>query len=513
MTRSAMNQLKMDTHKQSLPVEPSEKRQFWLVFAALTLLYLLAIAIGNRRYVWYDELFTFDIAGSPSLQQLWSRELRFDNHTPTIYLLSRYSMAIFGPTPLGLRFPSMVEFYFGSIAILVYVRRKADIAFATLAVLLLWAVAPTLFYAVEARPYALEFLAFSCLLLSWDTATRVEPRRLALFGIAASTLALAVAHMFAVFTLFPFFIAEAVRFLRRRKPDYQLWAALLVPMLSMLIYIPLIRASESIVFGIHPSFHTIIFFFEDTLGSPILSVVLLTLLVIPAPSDGRTTAIRFENEEIALLAGMFLSPILLNLVLMYRQGTFYNRYCLASQVAILVALAILLPYRMRLNRWAAYAGSILLLLFILDKQIFHLLRFPVPGNAAFLGSIHPDLPLVAAEGQVFAEMNHYENAALLSRLYFLRDPQAALQLAHTNFFQVFEAPDDMKRAGFPYTGNIAPYSDFVRRHRQFLLLSSPGRWVFAKLLSSGASIAVVGDYKGAMPYVDTTLYLVTMPSQ
>src|ERR1700761_9096986 len=157
MTRSAINQREMNRHEQSRPVGPGEKRQFWLVFAALTVLYLFAIAIGNRRYVWYDELFTFDIARSPSLQQLWSRELRFDNHTPTIYLLSRYSMAIFGPTPFGLRFPSMVEFYFGSIAILLYVRRKADIAFATLAVLLLWAVAPTLFYAVEARPYALEF--------------------------------------------------------------------------------------------------------------------------------------------------------------------------------------------------------------------------------------------------------------------------------------------------------------------------------------------------------------------
>jgi hypothetical protein len=42
--------------------------------------------IGNRRYVWYDELFTLGIARSMSLQQLWSRELRFDNHTPTIYL-------------------------------------------------------------------------------------------------------------------------------------------------------------------------------------------------------------------------------------------------------------------------------------------------------------------------------------------------------------------------------------------------------------------------------------------
>jgi hypothetical protein len=42
------------------------KRQFWLLLFGLTLLYVFVVAIGNRRYVWYDELFTFDIARSPS---------------------------------------------------------------------------------------------------------------------------------------------------------------------------------------------------------------------------------------------------------------------------------------------------------------------------------------------------------------------------------------------------------------------------------------------------------------
>ena len=136
----------------------------------------------------------------------------------------------------------MLEFYFGSVAILLYVRRKAGMAFAAVAVLMLWAAAPTLYYAVEARPYALIFLSFACLLLAWDTAITPQPRRLALFGVAVSTLALAEPHVFAPFTLFAFVVAEAVRFRRRRKPDYPLWAALLLPMLSMLFYIPLIRA-------------------------------------------------------------------------------------------------------------------------------------------------------------------------------------------------------------------------------------------------------------------------------
>ncbi len=234
----------------------------------------------------------------------------------------------------------MVEFYFGSMAILVYVRRKVGLAFAAVAVLMLWAVGPTLYYAVEARAYALLFLSFACLLLSWDTAIHPKPRGLALFGISLSTLALAGAHVFAPFTLFAFIVAEAVRFRRLRKPDYPLWAALFLPMLGMLLYIPLIRLYGGIVFHAPASYNTIIVFFEDTFGASIMGFVLLAALLIPFRDKTERALPRFSAEEMALFGCMFLSPVLLNLVLMHRHGMFYNRYGVTSQVAILVALAI-----------------------------------------------------------------------------------------------------------------------------------------------------------------------------
>jgi hypothetical protein len=82
------------------------------------------------------------------------------------------------------------------------------------------------------------------------------------------------------------------------------------------------------------------------------------------------------------------------------------------------------------------------------------------------------VPIVVAEGQVFVEMNHYEYTALLSRLYFLKDQQASMRNMRTNLFQDFAAPDVMKKKGFPYTANVAPYASFVSHHRQFLLLGS-----------------------------------------
>ena len=421
-------------------------------------------------------------------------------------------MSLFGATPFGLRFPSMVEFYFGSMAILFYVRRKVGLAFAAVAVLMLWAVGPTLYYAVEARAYALLFLSFACLLLSWDTAIHQKPRGLALFGISLSTLALAGAHVFAPFTLFAFIVAEAVRFRRLRTPDYPLWAALFVPMLGMLLYIPLIRLYGGIVFHAPASYNTIIVFFEDTFGASIMGFVLLAALLIPFRDKTERALPRFSAEELALFGCMFLSPVLLNLVLMHRHGMFYNRYGVTSQVAILAALAILLAYRLRLNRFAAYAAATVLVLAILKLQVWHPLLYPAPLKTGALVSVRPNLPIVVGEGQVFMEMNQRENQSFLDRLYFLKDQQASLQYAQTNYFQDFEAPDVLQKAGFPFTANVAPYSTFVREHTQFLLLGSPTEWVFLKLRASGASIAFAGDYSDAMPYMDRTLYLVTMAS-
>ena len=488
------------------------ERAFWLVIAALTALYVAAVAIGNRRYVWFDELFTFDIARSASLHELWYRVLRFDCNPPSIYVLSRVSMSIFGSTPFGLRFPSMVEFYFGSMVILLYVRRKASLAFAAVAVLMFWAVGPTLYYAVEARAYALLFLSFACLLLSWDTAIHAKARGGALFGISISTLTMVGAHVFAPFTLFGFVVAEVVRYRRRKRPDYPLWAALLVPMLAMLLYIPLIRLYGGIIFSFQASYSTMIAFFDDTFGAPIMAFVLLAALLMPLRERPVTRRVRFSAEEIALFACLFLSPILLNLILMHRHGMFYNRYCLPSQVAILAALSIALANRVRPNRLPAYAAAAVLTLAILRIQVWHPLLYPAPQRTGALASVQPNLPIVVGEGQAFMEMNQRESPAFLARLYFLKDQQASLQYVHTNYFQDFEAPDVLRKAGFPFTANVESYSGFVRRQRKFLLLAKPTEWVFQKLLSNGASIAFVGDYSNAMPYFDRTLYLVTMPS-
>ena len=90
-------------------------------------------------------------------------------------------MTIFGVNPLGLRLPSILEFFAGSLAIFFYMRRKVGDRYAAVAVLMLWA-SGTFFYAIEARPYALMFMCFSFLLLCWDGAATDRTRHCVALG-------------------------------------------------------------------------------------------------------------------------------------------------------------------------------------------------------------------------------------------------------------------------------------------------------------------------------------------
>src|SRR5450755_221556 len=157
--------------------------EFWFILASLTAIYVTALYFTAQRFVWFDELCTFDVARAPSLHTLSQWVLKFDNNPPTVYLLSRVSMWIFGPTPFGLRLPSMLEFYFGSVSMLVYLRRKVGNAVAAFGVVIWWS-SSSFYYASEARVYALVFMSFACLLLAWDTATKRADRTVALWCVA-----------------------------------------------------------------------------------------------------------------------------------------------------------------------------------------------------------------------------------------------------------------------------------------------------------------------------------------
>lgn len=478
----------------------SKDLEFWFNLVALTAIYVIALSFTGQRFVWFDELCTFDIARAPSLRMLWQWVLKFDNNPPTVYLLSRLSMGIFGPTPFGLRLPSMLAFYLGSIAMLVYLRRKTGNAVAVFGVLTWWS-SNSFYYANEARVYALTFLSFSCLLLAWDTATRRADRRFALWCVAISNVALLASHVFASLCLLAVLVAEFVRYLRRRMPDYPLYAALILPMAIMISYIPLIRVYHGLI--LWPQFHASPlmagkFYFRtiDSVGRALFVVALLGMLWQWKSRGKVTTEPEVAAEDKALIACMLLNPLLLNLILMARKGDFFDRYTLATSAVICGLIAVVFAVRLRFTKAMSYMASVLMLMLMVHMVHREWSKRPREADPKILSSLRPDLPIVVSNGATWMEMNHHEPPPVVQRLYYIKDRSAAIKYDGTNYYYDFEAMDDMQRAGFPYGGKVEPYSTFVAGHKQFLIFADPFEWLPMRLQQDGAQFALVLGYSG-----------------
>jgi hypothetical protein len=490
--------------------------ELWTVLAALTALYVVGVLVANRRFVWFDELFTFDLARAQSLPQMWMLIRKFDFQLPTGYVLSRVSMKFFGANKLGLRFPSMLEFYVGSMALFFYVRRKVGIIYAAAALLILW-MGETFRYATEARPYALLFMCFSILLLSWDVATTSESRAVALWCVALANLGMFSAHVFAPFSLMPFLAAEAVRFSRTRKADFALWIALLLPVGAIAFYIPLFRGYSTIYFP--PLYEASLAraprFIYSTISAESVALLAAVSAALIAREEEirRTPAYKWRREDLVLFSSFVLNPVLLNLLLIQRHGAFWDRYVITTQAANYIGAATLLGIRLRCKRSAGYAAAaVLLLIFVFKAAVSPMLAPPPPQNFAELGSIRPDLPLVDAGGVTFFEMNHHENADILSRLFFLKDRTLAMKYTHTNLFEDRGFGDGMKPY-FPIFAHVTSYAGFIKQHREFVVLGeygAPEEWLLRKLSDDGAQLTWLGAYP--VPYLDANLYLVKLPA-
>jgi hypothetical protein len=488
-------------------------RELWTVLAALTLLYVAIVSVANRRFVWFDELFTLDLAQAGTVQEMWQLTRKFDFQLPLGYLLSRISIKLVGHGSLGLRFPSMLEFYIGSMALFLYVRRKVGISYAIAAVLLLW-LGQTFRYATEARPYALLLMFFSTLLLCWDSARTSENRGLALWGVVISNLGMFTAHMFAPLSLLPFLAAEGFSFWRTRKTDFALWAALVLPTVLIVLYLPAFNGYEKLYFppAFQASLRKMAGFFHEAIVVISLALVmaLSAALAMPQQQTQVRTGSGLRPEELALFGCLLLNPIVLNAALMQTHGAFWGRYAITTEAIIYIGIAMLLGIRLGNDRRAGYAAAAVLLIFCLGENVWLPLSHPSPRNASVLSSIRPDLPLVAAGGVTFFEMNHYEEPDIISRLYFLQNRSLALSYTNTNIFEDRGFGNSM-RAYFPIHANIAPYCDFVREHHEFLVFGTygaPEEWLLKKLRDDGARLTWLGSY--SVPYVDSDLYLVNV---
>jgi hypothetical protein len=324
-----------------------------------------------------------------------------------------------------------------------------------------------------------------------------------------------LAHAFAPLSLMPFLVVETVRFARHRKTDYVLWAAMLLPMIGMITYIPLFHSR--VTSALYPqafqaSFKKMFSVFYHTTNTAMSAAVALALMGALLARREKVTGAELppiKVEEALLFSILLMNPVLLNLAFMPSHVAFWDRYCITTSAVIYIAAALIVSRRLQANKLAGSTACLILVLFLGVHAMLLPLRQKTPPNAAVLEHLRPDLPLVTASRLAFLEMNHIEGPQILSRLCYLSDRQAAVQYAHATVSEEIDPPAKLKHA-FGLKGNTEPYRDFTRQHRRFLVLGTynfPEDWLLRKLHADGAKLTIIGHY--AWPYRDKDLYLVT----
>jgi hypothetical protein len=167
-----------------------------------------------------------------------------------------------------------------------------------------------------------------------------------------------------------------------------------------------------------------------------------------------------------------------------------------------------------MSRLAALVAGGVLFLYIPAENVFstaaQLLHRSAGSATSAIDAIEPDLPLVAASGLTFLEMDKYASPQLVARLHYLTDAQFAIQYAHATIFEGFPT----LKQYFPIRAAVNPFPQFIQQHRKFLVLGTPGYpedWLLRKLIADGDELRYLGDFPG--PYKDTSLYEVTVSSR
>ncbi len=504
----------------------------WVPLLLLVGLFLAAALDGSHgKPLWHDELFTSYLAQAPSLGAMWRDLNTHDLNPPLVYLLTRWSFQLFGVNTLAARLPEMLFFVVLMLGVFRFVSRRMGAVFGLFAVALLL-LGKTFELGYEARPYALLLGLLSLALVAWQEAAGGN-RRLALPLLFAANAGMLLSHIFSVPAICAIVAGELWRWRRRSAPDWPVLAALLLPFLLTALYLPMLRNHSDAIYpqAFQPTGETIFEFYIGLVEREMIGLLLTSLVVLLALGP---TALRgrggwsFTQPEWVAILGLLSLPLALMLQLMASHGAFFARYGAAAAVAVVCLAAALL------GRWTSAAGSLdpraallgVLIALAISDHTFNGIAAIVSGEA-FLLPRHADpvlpvcgacaasahagpggtaLPLVAASGLTFLELNHNEPLATAQRVFYLINAEASKHYSNANIFE--QTPQLVARFHLP--GHAVDYREFTRANPHFFVLGKydwPEDWLLRKLVDDGATVRVVGRTQDE--YRDRELYEVT----
>lgn len=495
------------------------ERHPWTLLLGFSFLYFGATALeASRRLVWYDEIFTYHISRLASFSEVWrALSTGMEQIPPLFWLITRASMGVFGDGPVAIRLPEMIGFWVMTLGLYRFVARRSGGLYGCLAMLfpLATGAAP---YTTEGRPYGL-LLAFSTLaLLAWQAVPESGHRRLAILAIAASLAAALGTHYYAVLLLPALGIAELVRSVRRRRLDLAVWGAILLPLSSLLLYLPLIRGARTYAEhfwaraqwkSLGVAYHILL----DPTLLPLIVLVALAAVLSRAWSDepGAVDACRAAPlpEEVAAAAGFLAVPVVGIAVAMLVTNAFTTRYVLPTIIgaSILFAWA---AHRLLRGQTLPALALVMVLGGSFAVREYAQLRATSASAAALAGDYDfiasagtGQSPIVVVEALIFLQLLYYAPPAIAGRLLYVSDFGRAdrgsrsdttvrnlLELRHLAPVKVEEYESFVAAAS-------APFLIYCNQAGQW-------RWLTSALVADGIPVrllATAGDERGRLLFL------------
>ncbi|HLI77981.1 MAG TPA: glycosyltransferase family 39 protein [Acidobacteriaceae bacterium] len=494
--------------------------------------FLLGCIRGAAKPFWFDEVATAHIAGASTWHDTLERSRLVDLHPPLEPLLVRLSFHLFGPHEFAGHLPSVVFLTIGVGALFVFLRRRTNAAYALFGALLPLCNADVFSYVTEARSYGLLFGSVCLAVAAYDTVLRGQRPAIARITLALALTATLQAHLFGTFAAGAFVLAEVIRSVRLRRIDILTWASILLPWISCLTYIPLLRiqaaghGSPMVYEEINrTSLKKGLLFFHGTIYLPIAPLIKVAAVVLLCvryfPTRRFTHSFQLPAELMGALLVLLAAPVLVTLLLHVRApgSGFFPRYGIAAVPPAFLLLTGLISWRAGPDRRVAFLFLAAVLIGCAVslaelpgdlRTVAHNGLFAAPPGLDRTGGVDhlcPDLPLAVNDPLEFLEADFRLRPDTETRMVYPTDPAESLRLEHENATQ---AVNGMARA-FQTSHHVVPAAPFLAAHPDFLLLYRPHHtgWFADKLLEEHARILPLGGYKFAGTNAD--LWLVTQP--
>lgn len=488
----------------------------------------LGVVQGASTPFWFDEIPTIRIATLPTWKASFIGTQTLDLNPPLEDFMVRASSLALGPHELAGRLPSILGFTLTAGCLFILLWRRVSPWFAAFGALLLIENSEAFYYATDARPYALLLGMLGLALLGYDAILSTGSNKgwwrvLLLAGMTGMILS----HVFSIFPVMAFLMAELVRTLRLRRIDIPTWLALLLPLVFCVLYRPLLQSHGTLFYPpthratLAGAFRIYIYVLTMPIARVLAAALVLLLLYRSYPEQGFFKWLKMPLEELLLMFALLAAPVSVAVLMLLKSpaGGYYARYGVELFYPAIFFLVAWMAWRARENTGIAQAFTALVLIAMVftyrgvpgeARHLMHHGWLAAPDEAATTGGvekIYPELPLVANDGLEFLEADNRLSSADLERFYYLTDTPTAMRLTQSNAVEYLP----QRKEQFHVRANFATLDAFTAEHRDFLVIGEINRstsWLMKWAMEQHADIRYLGDYKYAgavMPLWRVTL--------